>query len=330
MTFSCCLIFSIASSISNQPVAPHQNHSSVRLTCSFSGARMALDSAILRITGHIQMARGALFLLMILATNACLALLYPYSHARLLLVLAIYACGTSVTLYLLFHPRNQWLVANRSQVDGANCIALTFDDGPDPTDTPSLLDILQEKGVKATFFVIGKRAEQFPAIVQRARNEGHLIANHTWSHPNLFCFLTPRRLRAEIERGTESVQRSCGFRTRYFRSPVGLRHPLLRDYLQQMGLEFISWRIRSFDTVTRSSAVLTRRILSKVSGGEIILFHDHLPSGADAMLEALPGIIDTLRERGFEFVLAGSPDEARGVSLQAPATPYIPLSGSAQ
>jgi peptidoglycan-N-acetylglucosamine deacetylase len=275
------------------------------------------------------MARGALFFLLILATNACLALLHPFSPSRLLLVFLIYAAGTGVTLYLLFHPRNQWLVANRSRVEGAHCIALTFDDGPDAVDTPRLLDILQEKGVKATFFVIGKRAEQFPAVVQRARNEGHLIANHTWSHPNLFCFLTPRRLRAEIERGTESVQRSCGFRTRYFRSPVGLRHPLLGGYLKQMDLEFISWRIRSFDTVTRSSAVLARRILSKVAGGEIILFHDHLPSGADAMLEALPGVIDTLRERGFEFVLAGSPEEARGGSLQTSATPYIPLSGSA-
>jgi peptidoglycan-N-acetylglucosamine deacetylase len=275
------------------------------------------------------MARGALFLLLIVATNACLALLHPFSHSRLLLVLLIYGAGTGVVLYLLFHPRNQWLVANRSWVDGAHSVALTFDDGPDPVDTPKLLDILREKEVKATFFVVGRRAEQFPAIVQRARDEGHLIANHTWSHRNLFCFLTPRRLRAEIARGAESVERSCGLRARYFRSPVGLRHPLLGAYLKEMGLEFISWRVRSLDTVIGSPGVLAQRILKAVKGGDIILLHDRLPNGARTMLEALPGVIDALRERGFEFVLVGPVEEMEGGSLHALATPRISLSGSA-
>jgi peptidoglycan-N-acetylglucosamine deacetylase len=255
------------------------------------------------------MARGALFLLLIAATNASLVLLHPFSHARLLLVVFLYALGTGVTLYLLFNPRNQWLVTNRSQVEAADCVALTFDDGPDPIDTPRLLDILREKGVKATFFVVGKRAEEHPEIVRRAWEEGHLIANHTWSHRNLFCFLTPWRLRAEIERGTESVRRSCGFRTRYFRSPVGLRHPLLGPYLKQVELEFISWRIRSYDTVIVNPSVLTRRILKKVAGGDIILMHDRLPSGTDVMLKALPGLIDEIRTRGLGFALVGSRED---------------------
>jgi peptidoglycan/xylan/chitin deacetylase (PgdA/CDA1 family) len=254
------------------------------------------------------MARSALFLLLILATNTSLLLLYPFSHSRFLLVALLYAFGTSVTLYLLFHPRNQWLVDNRSRVDADN-VALTFDDGPDPVDTPRLLDILREKDVKATFFVVGKRAEKHPEIVRRAWEEGHLIANHTWSHPNLFCFLTPSRLRAEIERGTESIHRSCGFRTPYFRSPVGLRHPLLRSSLKRVKLEFISWRIRSYDTVIANSSVLARRILNKVAGGDIILLHDHLPSGTDVMLKALPGVIDEIRSRGFGFVLVGSRED---------------------
>lgn len=252
------------------------------------------------------MARSALFFLLILATNASLALLHPYSPSRLHLVALLYALGTGLTLYLLFHPRNQWLVANRAQVDRIDSIALTFDDGPDPVDTPRLLDILRQKNVKATFFVIGKRAEQHPEIVRRARDEGHLIASHTWSHPLLFCFLTPRRLRIEIERGAESVRSICGFRPRYFRSPVGLRHPLLGAYLQQAEQEFISWSVRSYDTVIKKSSVLARRILKQVSGGDIILLHDHLPAGASAMLEVLPGIIDELQGRGFRFVLVGS------------------------
>jgi peptidoglycan/xylan/chitin deacetylase (PgdA/CDA1 family) len=264
------------------------------------------------------MARTATFFLLFLATNASLALLYPFTIMRCLLAAFIYTIGTLLTLYLLFHPRNQWLVANRSRVEGPGCIALTFDDGPDPVDTPKLLDLLREKGVKATFFVVGKRAEQYPEIVRRAWDEGHLIANHTWSHRLLFCFLTPSRLRAEIDRGAESVRRICGFRPRLFRSPVGMRHVLLQSNLTDAGLEYVSWSIRTRDTLTADSGVLARRILRQAASGDIILLHDHLPRGAHVMLEALPRVIDELRKRGFEFVLAG-PREDAAVRTPEPA-----------
>ena len=250
-----------------------------------------------------DMARSVLFFFFIFLISVSLALLYIFDFSRLFI--AVLCLTTLLIVYLLFHPRNQWLVANRSRVDGERCVALTFDDGPDPVDTPKLLDLLKEKGVKATFFVIGKRADQYPEIVRRAWSEGHLVGNHTWSHYSLFCFLMPRRLRAEIERGTESVRRSCGFRPRFFRSPVGLRHPLLAPYLKDAGLEYISWTIRTRDTLTADSGVLAQRILSKAASGDIILMHDRLPRGTHAMLEALPGIIDELRARGFQFVLAG-------------------------
>jgi peptidoglycan/xylan/chitin deacetylase (PgdA/CDA1 family) len=257
------------------------------------------------------MARSAIFCVLFLATHASLLLLYPFTLSRLLLALSLYALGTALMLFLLFHPRNQWLVENRSRVDGANRLALTFDDGPDPVDTPKLLDLLREKGVKATFFVVGKHAEQHPEIVRRAWNEGHLIANHTWSHYSLFCFLTPALLRSEIERGSESVRRICGIRPRFFRSPVGLRHPLLRPYLKAAGLEYISWTIRTRDTVTSNSSALARRILDQAASGDIILLHDRLPRGTQAMLEILPGVVDELRQRGFEFALVGPREEAR-------------------
>jgi peptidoglycan/xylan/chitin deacetylase (PgdA/CDA1 family) len=191
-------------------------------------------------------------------------------------------------------------------------VALTFDDGPDPEYTPKLLDLLREKDVKATFFVVGKRADQYPEIVRRTWAEGHLVGNHTWSHYPLFCFLMPGRLRAEIERGTESVRRSCGSPPRFFRSPVGLRHPLLAPYLENAGLEYISWSIRTLDTFTANSSVLAQRILSRAASGDIILLHDRLPRGTDAMLQALPQVIDELRERGFDFVLAGPREDTRG------------------
>ncbi len=264
------------------------------------------------------MARSALFCLLFLATHASLALLYPFTLSRLVLAASLYTAGTLLALYLLFHPRSQWLVTNRSRVEDG-CIALTFDDGPDPVDTPKLLDLLREKGVKATFFVVGKRADQYPEIVRRAWEEGHLIANHTWSHYSLFCFLTPARLGREIERCTETIRLVCGYRTRYFRSPVGQRHPVLQRYLENAGLEYVSWTIRSRDTLTWNSDVLVRRILRQAASGDIILLHDHLPRGSHVMLEALPRIIDELKARGFKFVLAGSRDEAC-IPVLEPAT----------
>jgi peptidoglycan-N-acetylglucosamine deacetylase len=266
------------------------------------------------IHGHRQraraiiMVRSIVFFSFIFLISVALALLYRLGFSRLVFVVA--GGVTLLIVYLLFHPRNQWLVANRSRVSGARCVALTFDDGPDPIDTPKLLDLLREKGVKATFFVVGKRAEQHPEVVRRAWTEGHLLGNHTWSHNSLFCFLLPHRLRKEIERGTETIRRISGFRPRYFRSPVGLRHPLLAPYLHNAGLEYVSWTIRTRDTLTANSTVLARRILNKAASGDIILLHDHLPGGTDAMLQALPGVIDELRQRGFEFVLAGPREDA--------------------
>jgi peptidoglycan/xylan/chitin deacetylase (PgdA/CDA1 family) len=256
------------------------------------------------------MARSVIFFSLFFSISALLVLLYLFGFFQL--VIAVLTATTLVIVYLLFHPRNQWLVANRSRVDGTRCVALTFDDGPDPIDTPKLLDLLREKDVKATFFVIGKRADQYPEIVRRAWKEGHLIANHTWSHYSLFCFLLPRRLRAEIERCTESIRRSSCSAPRFFRSPVGLRHPLLAPYLENAGLEYVSWSIRTRDTFTADSSVIARRILNKAASGDIILLHDSLPGGTSAMLEALPQVIDDLRQRGFEFVLAGPREDAGG------------------
>jgi peptidoglycan/xylan/chitin deacetylase (PgdA/CDA1 family) len=250
------------------------------------------------------MFRAAIFLLSLTLTQAMLLLLYPFTLRSLLLGGSLYTAGTLLSLYLLFHPRNGWLVDNRSRVvcNGRPSVALTFDDGPDPATTPRVLDMLREKQVRATFFVVGKRAGQHPELVRRALAEGHLVENHTWSHPPLFCFLTPGRLRAEIEKCTETLLRIGGRRPRYFRSPVGLRHALLRPYLRRAGLEYVSWRIRSRDTLNVKSGALTGRILNKVMPGDIVLLHDRRVGGADVMLGVLPRVIDELRSRGFDFV----------------------------
>lgn len=261
--------------------------------------------------------RAITFIAMLSLTQTSLLLLYPFTLHSFFRAAAIYTPATLLSLYLLFHPRNRWLVDNRSRVRSAHpCVALTFDDGPDPVSTPMLLDLLRQKGVHATFFVVGQRAESYPEVVRKAQAEGHLIENHTWSHPPLFCFLLPSRLRAEIDRCHAAILKACGHQSRFFRSPVGLRHPLLRPYLRSRGLEYISWRIRTCDTLGLKSPALVDRILKRVVSGDIILLHDHQAGGVDGMLDALPRVIDELRRRGFDFVLVG-PDSQRESACQA-------------
>jgi len=249
--------------------------------------------------------RAASFLLLFTATNASLVLLYPFDWERFFFCFVAYTTGTLTTLYLLFHPRNQFLVANRSRVEsnGRRRVALTFDDGPNAEHTPRLLDILGEKGVKATFFVVGKEVEKRPDLLRRMVAEGHLPGNHTYSHPSLFCFLSPAGLRREIERGQQAIREACGVAPQHFRSPVGLRHPLLQKRLEEAGLEYISWQVRAFDTRLQESDAIAQRIVENTAAGDVILLHDRPGAASERMLNALPKIIEELRTRGFEFVL---------------------------
>jgi peptidoglycan-N-acetylglucosamine deacetylase len=237
-------------------------------------------------------------------TNASLLLLFPFSLRRFVLAALLYLGGNVVMLVILFHPGSRWLLDRRTDVPCTSrpCVALTFDDGPSPEVTPRVLDILRDKQAKATFFLVGRQVELNPDLARRMDREGHAVGNHTYSHPPLFCFLTPRRLREEIARTQEAVFRVTGARPRHFRSPVGLRHPILRLALEREALEFVLWQLRTYDTRALTPETLRRRILDRVRPGTIILLHDRPGPGASAMLAVLPDVIDDLRARGFEFV----------------------------
>jgi peptidoglycan/xylan/chitin deacetylase (PgdA/CDA1 family) len=247
------------------------------------------------------------FLLLFTATNASALFLFPLTLGRFLLAASLYAGGTAIMLVLLFHPRSRWLAAAQCTVScGADpCVALTFDDGPSAEVTPRVLAILREKDVRATFFLVGRQVDRHPALARGVCADGHAIGNHTYSHPSLFCFLTPRRLRDEIGRAQEAIGRVTGVRPACFRSPVGLRHPLLEPALQQASLAFVLWALRTYDTRPLKADALSHRILAKIQPGSIILLHDRSGPGAEAMLAALPGVIDRLRARGYRFVTIG-------------------------
>jgi len=260
--------------------------------------------------------RALAFGLLFVLTNATLLLLVPLTVGRFLVVAALYAAGTGLMLLALFHPGAEWLASSRRRVACGNrpCVALTFDDGPSPEVTPKVLAILEEKNVRATFFMIGRRVVASPDLARRIVRAGHAVGNHTHSHPALFCFLTPRRLHREIQQAQDAILQATGVRPSIFRPPVGLRHPLLRPSLEHASLELVLWRLRSYDTRKVTAHELRTRILTRVQPGAIILLHDRPGPGSSSMLASLPGVIDALSAGGFDFVTV---DSADGLGRQA-------------
>src|SRR5450631_4162465 len=125
-------------------------------------------------------------------------------------------------------------------------LALTFDDGPNPKWTPRLLDVLGGHEVKATFFMLGSRAHTEPELVRRIVAEGHLIGNHSWSHPNLARTGT-QRAREELTRTSEALEQITGERIKYFRPPFGARRPAVFRIARSLGLRVVTWNAMTSD-----------------------------------------------------------------------------------
>ncbi|HEY9125540.1 MAG TPA: polysaccharide deacetylase family protein [Acidobacteriaceae bacterium] len=151
------------------------------------------------------------------------------------------------------------LVAPRNPTAGPPEIALTFDDGPNPTCTPYLLDLLGKYGVRATFFVIGQFAAQEPALVRRAHEEGHLIANHTLRHPNLFR-TDQRTTRDELARTQVVLEQITGERPRFFRPPYGMRRPATLRIARAMGLTPVTWNVIGNDWTPLTAEEIAERV----------------------------------------------------------------------
>lgn len=192
-------------------------------------------------------------------------------------------------------------ISNRSYssvyVDGPY-VAMTFDDGPSATLTPHLLDLLKERGIKATFFVIGENAERHPEILARAVAEGHEIGNHSWSHPQL-TKISDERLKEEIGSTSDAIATATGKKPLLFRPPYGAVNTRVRHVIEdQYAMKVIFWSVDPLDWKRPGSAIVSQRILAAAKPGSIILSHD-IHSGT---VEAMPGTLDALLAKGYHFV----------------------------
>lgn len=173
-------------------------------------------------------------------------------------------------------------------------VALTFDDGPHPVYTPQLLDGLKERGVHATFFVVGKNILGNEALLKRMETEGHLIGNHTYSHVKL-SELDIARACAEVEKTNALICEVTGKEPEFIRPPFG-------EWKKAMECSFemipVLWDVDPLDWTTKNTALVVERVLKDTKPGDIILLHDYYQSSVDAALE----IVDALTERGYKFV----------------------------
>jgi peptidoglycan-N-acetylglucosamine deacetylase len=177
-------------------------------------------------------------------------------------------------------------------------IAMTFDDGPSPETTPRLLDILKQRNIKVTFFMIGQNAERNPEIVKRILAEGHEIGNHSWTHPQL-SKLSDQRITDEITKTQDAIKNASGYTPVLLRPPYGAITSRQKDWIEkQFGLSIIMWSVDPFDWKRPGASVIEQRILAGARPGSIILSHDIHKQTVDAM----PATLDALAQKGFKFV----------------------------
>ncbi len=237
---------------------------------------------------------------------ALLALLFrfPPLSASLLLAYGIYH---GFLAWGVVQPRSRLFGPNRFRIATADrVVALTFDDGPHAEVTPKVLDILRERGVRATFFLIGKYADRHPDVVRRIVADGHAVGCHSYEHSYLFWALPARRLLRDVRASKAAVEAASGMPCRWFRAPVGMKSCLLHPVLDRFGLELVSWEVRFLKRLTDDSERLARRLRRRVSPGSVLLLHDghdRRPDGNPAIVDALPRVLAELDAMGYRCVL---------------------------
>lgn len=226
--------------------------------------------------------------------------LWPESAAVVLpaILFGFLAVGTWGALYL---AGGFWCEVVLRSESGRPEVALTFDDGPDPAATPALLDLLEARGVRASFFCIGEKARAHPELVKRIHTAGHVVGNHSDGHAPWTMFYPSGRMRRELEACQDAIATITGEPPRFFRPPYGHSSHVTGLVARAMGLPIIAWQARGFDLPGRATDRVVRRILKRVQAGGIILLHDGGRS-AESVLACTRGVLDGLEAQGLEPV----------------------------
>jgi len=212
--------------------------------------------------------------------------------------------------YQSMAPTGQWYGRTFTSLPrGTKQLALTYDDGPNDPHTLRLLEVLARHNVHATFFLIGRYVRQRPEIACEIAKAGHVVGNHTFTHP-LLIFKSPAEIRGELSDCRAALEDAVGgssnLISNLFRPPFGGRRPAVLHIARELGLEPIMWNVTGFDWNAPPSAVIERKVGKQIRGGDVILLHDggHKQMGADRSQTVLATdrLIAKYKLESYEFV----------------------------
>jgi peptidoglycan/xylan/chitin deacetylase (PgdA/CDA1 family) len=182
-----------------------------------------------------------------------------------------------------------------------NCVAITFDDGPDPESTPQLLELLHHRRVAVTFFCIGRKVVQHPLLAAQMFREGHQLENHSHTHSNGTNLFSVARLESELKQTQTAIQQATGVAPRFFRPPFGFSNPRIFRVAGSLGLTVVGWTVRGFDTADRNPERVVKRLARGLKPGAIILLHDgNIPPGR--LIPTVKALLDIVHTSGYEVV----------------------------
>jgi len=227
--------------------------------------------------------------------------------------------GVETTSVIVTEP-TPMIVQATGPRPGMKLVALTFDDGPWAGQTDKILDILAAENVHATFFVVGNRVKLYPDLVRRTVEEGHQIANHSWSHRN-FADSSNGQVWEEVVSGQRAIQRATGTWTPWIRPPYGAMNGRVYRVMKQLGQRTVLWDVDTGDWTKPGGGTIVKRTLRAVKPGSVVLMHDGGSNNRRQTIAALPAIIHELKKRGYEFVTVSEmaavsvPNDAKGANV---------------
>ncbi len=245
------------------------------------------------------------------------------------------AAAASAAGYQSMAPTAQWYGRTFARgIRGSKQIALTYDDGPNDPHTLNLLDVLAKHNVRATFFMIGRYVRQRPDIARAVAEAGHVIGDHTFTHP-LLIFKSAAETRAELVDCQQALQDAVGKPAELFRPPFGGRRPATLRIARSLGLQPVMWNVTGYDWNAPPATMIEKKVARQIRGpqrarfwpagvetrgGDVILLHDgeHRAMGADRAqtVIATDNLIRRYRDQGYEFVTV---EEMRAASHQPSA-----------
>lgn len=253
-------------------------------------------------------------------------------------ILCILAIVLSITVFMVWASASirsgVYVRAFCREKTDLKVVYLTFDDGPHPPETERVLDVLRERGARATFFLIGSKVSGNEAVLRRMLEEGHALGLHTYSHAGTFPLLSFDKMLADVNEGKRAVESVAGKKISLFRPPFGVTNPTISKVVRTLGLHTVGWDVRSFDTMFCKSSEhsckqsgysckqsehsckqsgysckqsghdwyvpVVERIMKQVRPGSVILLHDRLYGASDLL--AL--LLDNLAASGYDFTRA--------------------------